>query len=97
MWSHATSDSFFASKTGIYNSRFYVASGVWDTCPRGGAGSKWQIARVAVIAHECSHFLGLPDTYDTEGGVGLGSYDLLGMSHTESILAIVEKEQQRIL
>ena len=106
IWSHATEQTWFTSKTGIRNKRFYVASGVWDTCPKSRQPwTKWGIARIAVIAQECSHFLGLPgkslytksakrplsfyiiysifvlfhssDTYDTQGGVGLGNFDLL--------------------
>jgi hypothetical protein len=77
IWSHATAENWFTSKTGIAVNRFYVASAVWDTCPPGGRGTKWDIARIAVIAHECSHFLGLPDTYDTTVGSGLGSFDLM--------------------
>lgn len=77
VWSHATEQTWFTSNSGIRNKRFYVASGVWDACPSGSRpNTKWGIARIAVIAHECAHFLGLPDTYDTKGGVGLGSFDL---------------------
>ena len=77
IWSHATSGAFF-STNGIGVGRFYIASGIWDTCPTGANGS-WEIARIAVIAHECGHFLGLPDLYDRDGGgAGAGSFDLQG-------------------
>eukprot|EP00545_Synedropsis_sp_CCMP1620_P004781 CAMPEP_0119029488 /NCGR_PEP_ID=MMETSP1176-20130426/40542_1 /TAXON_ID=265551 /ORGANISM="Synedropsis recta cf, Strain CCMP1620" /LENGTH=806 /DNA_ID=CAMNT_0006985835 /DNA_START=112 /DNA_END=2532 /DNA_ORIENTATION=+ len=77
IWSHATSSNLYS--TGIARvDRFYVASAVFQECPPGGSGTKWGIARVAVIAHECAHFLGLPDLYDTEGGQGVGTFDLLG-------------------
>ena len=78
IWSHATADTWFTSTTGIRNLRFYVASGLWDTCPPGGAWTKWANARIAVIAHECAHFLGLPDTYNTDGNGGSGTFDLQG-------------------
>jgi M6 family metalloprotease-like protein len=80
IWSHATADTWFTSTSGISNFRFYVASGVWDTCPPGGAGAKWANARIAVIAHECAHFLGLPDTYNSDGNGGSGTFDLQGKS-----------------
>ena len=80
IWSHATTQTWFQStKQNIRNYRFYVASGVWDVCPPGGGASKWAIGRIAVIAHECSHFLGLPDLYDTVGGQGVGNFELQGM------------------
>lgn len=78
IWSHATSSNLYSTASGVRVDRFYVASGVFESCPPGGAGTKWGIARVAVIAHECAHFLGLPDLYDTEGGQGVGTFDLLG-------------------
>jgi M6 family metalloprotease-like protein len=80
VWSHASSQTWFVSSVGIRNYRFYVASGVWDVCPSQGSGTKWEIARIAIIAHECAHFLGLPDLYGLklENGFGVGSYDLLG-------------------
>jgi len=35
IWSHATEQKWYESPyTGIYNKRFYVASGVWDVCPK---------------------------------------------------------------
>jgi M6 family metalloprotease-like protein len=45
------------------------------------------MARIAVIAHECAHFLGLPDLYDTTGGAGVGTFDLLGKRHTQYEIA----------
>jgi M6 family metalloprotease-like protein len=78
IWSHATAQTWFTSTTGIRTNRFYVAAGVWATCPPGGPGTKWDIARIAVIAHECAHFLGLPDTYNSDGNGGSGSFDLQG-------------------
>ena len=78
IWSHAMEQMWYkSSTTGVYNKHFYVASGVWGTCPPGGANNKWGIARIAVIAHECSHFLGLPDLYNPDGNGGAGSYDIL--------------------
>lgn len=78
IWSHATASPLYTSPEGVGVGRFYVASALWDVCPPGGAGTKWDIARVAVIGHECAHFLGLPDLYDTTGGSGVGTFDLLG-------------------
>jgi M6 family metalloprotease-like protein len=79
IWSHATSSNLYTTPTGVSVNRFYVAAGVFETCPPGGKSAKWGIARVAVIAHEAAHFLGLPDLYDTEGGQGVGTFDLQGM------------------
>jgi M6 family metalloprotease-like protein len=79
IWSHAVLDApWFQSTTGIRTARHYVTSAVWDTCPPNGKGTKWDIARIAVIAHECAHFLGLPDLYNLDSNGGAGSYDLLG-------------------
>lgn len=79
IWSHATSSNLYTTAGGVTRvDRFYVASGLFGICPPGGKGTKWNIARVAVIAHECAHFLGLPDLYDTVGGQGVGTYDLMG-------------------
>lgn len=47
-------------------------------CPSGGAKTKWGMARIAVIAHECAHFLGLPDLYNKDGNGGVGTFDVLG-------------------
>jgi M6 family metalloprotease-like protein len=78
VWSHATAQTWYTSADGIRNYRFYVASGVWSACPSLGSGTKWGIARIAIIAHECAHFLGLPDLYGSGNGSGVGNYDLLG-------------------
>jgi immune inhibitor A len=78
IWSHATTSAWY-SDADITVGRFYVASGLWDIKPPGGAFTKWGIARIAVIAHECAHFLGLPDLYDTTGGSGVGTFDLMGV------------------
>jgi M6 family metalloprotease-like protein len=78
IWSHATSSNLYQTQEGVRVNRFYVASAVFEACPPGGAGNKWGIARVAVIAHEAAHFLGLPDLYDTVGGQGVGTFDLQG-------------------
>jgi M6 family metalloprotease-like protein len=81
IWSHATSSNLYSTAGGITKvDRFYVAAGVFGVCPPLGKGAKWNIARVAVIAHECAHFLGLPDLYDTVGGQGIGNFDLMGKS-----------------
>jgi M6 family metalloprotease-like protein len=77
IWSHATTSEWYKDNE-IKVGRFYVASGIWDIAPPGGKGTKWDLARIAVIAHECAHFLGLPDLYDTTGGSGAGTFDLLG-------------------
>ena len=77
IWSHATASPWY-SDAEIKVNRFYVASAVWDIKPPAGKGTKWDIARIAVIAHECAHFLGLPDLYDTTVGSGVGTFDLLG-------------------
>lgn len=89
IWSHATEQKWYESPyTGIFNKRFYVASGVWGICPSGGANTKWDNARIAVIAHECAHFLGLPDLYNKDGNGGAGSFELLGkFSFPKAILA----------
>lgn len=64
------SQTWFTSKTGIRNKRLYVASAVWDACPPNRqARSKWGIARIAVIAHECAHFLGLPGEWIVDNSV----------------------------
>lgn len=90
IWSHATASDLYYTAGGITRvDRFYVASGVFGVCPPGGKGTKWNIARIAVIAHECAHFLGLPDLYDTVGGLGVGNYDLMGTIH--DIVLVVRK------
>jgi len=77
IWSHATEQTWFTSRTGIRNKRFYVASGVWDTCPTSKQPySKWGIARIAVIAHECAHFLGLPGMYSANFELFYPRYDV---------------------
>jgi M6 family metalloprotease-like protein len=79
IWSHATLSNIYTTADGSTKvNRYYVASALFGACPPGGKGTKWSIARVAVIAHECAHFLGLPDLYDTLGGQGVGTYDLMG-------------------
>ncbi len=54
---------------------YHISSGLY-----GSAGGN--IARVGVLAHEFSHFLGLPDLYDFVGsvGAGVGNYDLMANS-----------------
>ena len=89
IWSHATEQKWYESPyTGISNNRFYIASGVWDVCPSGGANTKWGIARIAVIAHECAHFLGLPDLYNKDGNGGAGTFDMLGKLHFQIIFSL---------
>lgn len=61
---------------------------MWDVCPSGGANTKWGIARIAVIAHECSHFLGLPDLYNKDGNGGAGTYDFLGKFASGSLFSL---------
>jgi len=79
IWSHATQFPLYETAGGVTTvKRFYVASAVFGSCPDAGPFTKWNIARIAVIAHECAHFLGLPDLYDTEGGQGIGTFDLMG-------------------
>jgi M6 family metalloprotease-like protein len=83
IWSHATSSNIYTTSDGLTKvNRYYVASALFGVCPPGGKGTKWDIARIAVIAHECAHFLGLPDLYDTIGGQGVGTYDLMGKFRT---------------
>jgi M6 family metalloprotease-like protein len=77
IWSHATFSEWYKDDD-IKVGRLYVASGLWDIAPPRGKFTKFDIARIAVIAHECSHFLGLPDLYDTTGGTDVETYDLLG-------------------
>ena len=79
IWDHATSYPLYKTTGNVTSvQRFYVASAVWGDCPPGGKFTKWGIARIAVIAHECAHFLGLPDLYDTDGGGhGVGTFDLM--------------------
>ncbi len=78
IWSHATSGQWY-NDGAVASNRFYVASGIWDTKPTSGiAYTVWGISRLAVIAHECGHFLGLPDLYDVTIGSGLGTFELMG-------------------
>ncbi len=45
----------------------------------GIANTVWSISRLAVIAHECGHFLGLPDLYGSPPiGSGVGTFELMG-------------------
>lgn len=72
------------SADGVKVDRYYAASGVTHNCPLNEkfeddkAKPEWNIARIGVIAHECGHFMGLPDLYDTTGAAGVGSYCLMG-------------------
>mmetsp|Transcript_27843 Transcript_27843/g.36297 ORF Transcript_27843/g.36297 Transcript_27843/m.36297 type:complete len:706 (+) Transcript_27843:61-2178(+) len=78
VWSHATAGGFFTSKEGITTNRYYISTAVWGRCPPNKANTPWDIARIAVIAHELGHFLGLPDMYDSKKGQGVGRFDLQG-------------------
>jgi M6 family metalloprotease-like protein len=91
IWSHATQFPLYETAGGITTvKRFYVASAVFGSCPDAGPFTEWNIARIAVIAHECAHFLGLPDLYDTDGGQGIGTFDLMGKSlKTREMLQLV--------
>ena len=76
VWSH----SWFMS-TGAWTSQdgkvsvmnYHINPGLWSTC-----GS--DISRIGVVAHETTHFLGLPDLYDPSGGNGIGIYCLMSDS-----------------
>jgi M6 family metalloprotease-like protein len=55
-------------------SGYNINPGVWDVC-----GS--QILCIGVVAHKTSHFLGLLDLYDPDGGgYGLGIHCLMADS-----------------
>lgn len=69
IWSHKSSLSW-RSKSGISVNSYHISPSLWGTC-----GS--EIGRIGVLAHELGHFFGLPDLYDTYGGNGIGSYDLM--------------------
>ena len=76
VWSH----SWFMN-TGAWTSRdgsvrvlnYHINPGLWGVC--GSA-----VSRIGVVAHETSHFLGLPDLYDPDGGSGIGTYCLMADS-----------------
>ncbi|KAL7548152.1 hypothetical protein ACHAWF_011443 [Thalassiosira exigua] len=76
IWSHSwlMYDGAWTSRDGKVTVRdYHVNPGLWDVC-----GS--EIARIGVVAHETSHFLGLPDLYDPDGGNGIGVYCLMSDS-----------------
>jgi M6 family metalloprotease-like protein len=78
IWSHKWSlySHNFQSKKGrkIKVDDYHISSGVWGL--RG-----LEIARIAVIAHEMAHFLGLPDLYDADSSsYGVGDYGLMANS-----------------
>jgi M6 family metalloprotease-like protein len=81
IWSHAGKSNLYTTDDGLTSvNRYYVTSAVYGTCPSRGNGTKWDIARVGVIAHEFGHFLGLPDLHDGVNGQGVGTFDLMGKS-----------------
>mmetsp|Transcript_12782 Transcript_12782/g.29744 ORF Transcript_12782/g.29744 Transcript_12782/m.29744 type:complete len:417 (-) Transcript_12782:3352-4602(-) len=87
IWSHAVGGGLgYESSGGVRVGRFYVASGVYGVCYADKATKRWAIARIGVIAHEFSHFLGLPDLYDgktvassigKKAGNGVGTFDMM--------------------
>ena len=64
---------WFSNSGRVRVSSYNINPGVWDVCSS-------QIARIGVVAHEASHFLGLPDLYDPSGGAGIGVYCLMSDS-----------------
>lgn len=77
IWSHnwfLYNGPWYSSSGKVRVSSYNINPGVWDVC-----GS--QISRIGVVAHEASHFLGLPDLYDPAGGAGAGIYCLMSDSY----------------
>ena len=73
IWSHKWSLlSTWTSDEAVQASTYNISPGLWST-----SGS--EPCRIGVIAHELGHVLGLPDTYDTDGGgLGDGHWCLMG-------------------
>jgi len=61
--------------SGLTISNYNVNPGQWHEGTYTETNEDVQIAHFAVIAHECGHFLGLPDLYDTDySSLGLGAF-----------------------
>lgn len=76
IWSHSWfmyTGSWTSQDSTVSVSNYHINPGLWGVC-----GS--DISRIGVVAHETSHFLGLPDLYDPEGGNGIGIYCLMADS-----------------
>ena len=76
IWSHSwlMYTGAWTSQDGTVSvSNYHINPGLWGVC-----GS--EISRIGVVAHETSHFLGLPDLYDPDGGSGIGVYCLMSDS-----------------
>ncbi len=74
IWSHKFVLDRSFSNNGVRVREYNINPGYF-----GRVGTS--ITRIGVIAHECFHFLGLPDLYDTDGSsAGIGYYGLMGYS-----------------
>ena len=76
IWSHSwfMYTGSWTSRDGTVSvSNYHINPGLWGVCGSG-------ISRIGVVAHETSHFLGLPDLYDPDGGMGIGTYCLMADS-----------------
>lgn len=76
IWSHnwfLYTGTWTSSDGKVKVSSYNINPGVWDICGH-------QLSRIGVVAHEAAHFLGLPDLYDTSGGIGIGIYCLMSDS-----------------
>jgi M6 family metalloprotease-like protein len=73
IWSHRWAIPAWTSLSGVKASTYCTVPALWGT---GGS----EIGRIGVIAHELGHTLGLPDLYGGNGGLGIGSYGMMGNS-----------------
>ena len=74
IWSHhrtgTSSIGRWCARDGICMGSYQIVSGLWGKCGK-------DIARIGVISHELSKFLGLNGMYDGTGGSGVGAYSLM--------------------